>query len=115
MNFFFAMAWAGLSLFGISVTAQNLLINGSFEIGTAVNSLRAGDTNLPGWTISGPRSLNRVSTNGFNPLTPPDGNYYVDLNGAGGGIALSQSFATAPGETYAVSFTVGTFRVPDTS
>ena len=100
----------------LQLPAQNVLTNGSFEFiplepgifGTS-KTLTAGSTNLPGWTIGGPRSLYlfRPSTNN---LAPVDGAQYIDFNGATAGITLAQTFPTIPDESYEVGFTVGWFQ-----
>jgi hypothetical protein len=89
---------------------QNLLTNGSFEvIAFPTNSTASVSVNsslLPGWTIGG--------TGNFYVVTTPkagivfqayEGRQFVDFNKDTA--FLSQSFSTAPGETYEVSFVVG--------
>jgi hypothetical protein len=102
---------AAFGFFPAASLGQNLLTNGSFETGIGSGgTLSAGSNQLTGWTISGDRSLYWVTPGGANPLVPPDGTNYVDLNGAGGRITLSQSFPTTPGKLYEVRFSVGYFQ-----
>jgi hypothetical protein len=96
--------------FLITAHGQNLLTNGSFDVGFGFASFGAGSTNLPGWTITGNRSLYWVTPQPAPPA-PPLGTNYVDLNGAGGSITLAQSFPTTPGRLYEVSFVVGLYNV----
>lgn len=112
MKLLVSTALVCLGLFKVTASAQNLLTNGSFETGVTndINSFYAGATNLTGWTISGPRSLYWVSPGEFNPVAAVHGIRYVDFNGAGGGITLSQAFATTPGEVYEVKFSVGLWQ-----
>ncbi len=79
----------------ISVTLaspQEILVNGSFETGTY------------GWTTTGNQSVQSTE-----PYQPTDGTRIVALNA--GDLApnavLSQTFPTAPGETYVLSFDAG--------
>jgi hypothetical protein len=111
MRTFYPITFLCLALFAFAAQAQNLLTNGSFELGDGPNSLDAGDTNLFGWTISGDKSLYFVRPSpAFQSLTPPDGTNYVDLNGKEGSITLSQSFPTTPGQLYEVTFSAGYFQ-----
>ncbi len=88
--------------------ASPILVNGSFETTSGIpnnGELLAGSTAITGWTVTGTSLSNDV----IDYLDPPwdvsDGIHAIDLDGRnalGGGIY--QAFATAVGETYAVSF-----------
>ena len=102
---------AALCLCALAASAQNLLVNGSFELpplATGEVSVRAGNTNLSGWTLEGTNgSLYHVRGPTFNGFTAAHGTQYVDLNRD---LVLSQAFPTVPGELYEVRFTVGLFQ-----
>jgi hypothetical protein len=90
--------------------------NGSFEIPVVSGSgaiLNPGDTWLTGWTVGGPgggdvEAVNGPGINGM-PLGPTNGQQWIIFNSgntAPGGV-LSQTFDTAVGQAYTVSFAVG--------
>ena len=95
---------ASVALAGPTSAAFTGLVNGSFESGTFVDSgsgfqtLNAGDTSIDGWTVGG-SSVDWIST--YWPAQ--DGAMSIDLSGVGAG-SLSQTFETAIGNTYNVSF-----------
>ena len=78
--------------------------NASFETGTYVDNssgfeqLNAGDTSIDGWTVDA-GSVDWVGT--YWPAQ--DGSMSIDMSGLEPG-TLSQTFATAIGDTYTVSF-----------
>ena len=91
------------------VSAQDLISNGSFEVGSPVpgNSgqlqIAAGNTaNLPGWTAS--RAFGWYFRASAWGRTAPDGSFNMNLNSATGLNTLSQSFAVAAGDTYTVIY-----------
>src|SRR5213592_3925917 len=93
-------AW--LTAFAPTVPAQNILTNASFEISMPRSgelSLRAGSTNLPGWSIGATSSLSslyliRAPVPGSS-FTAAEGQQWVDFNGRA--VTLSQSFPTVVG------------------
>jgi choice-of-anchor C domain-containing protein len=95
-----------------SASAQNLLINGSFEIGPvgACNTFNipAGSQFIPGWTVSvGNVDWETGPPCGWQVRKNAKGNKNsIDLVGAGaGGIGgIEQTFTTTPGATYRVAF-----------
>ena len=96
------LALGAMALCITPVSAQNLITNGSFEVGTPVpgNSgqlqIAAGDTaNLPGWTAS--RAFGWYFRASAWGMTAPDGLFNMNLNAATGLNTLSQSFAVAAG------------------
>ena len=103
------LALGAMALCISPVSAQDLISNGSFEVGSPVpgNSgqlqIAAGNTaNLPGWTASQAFGWYfRASAWG---RTAPDGSFNMNLNSATGQNTLSQSFAVAAGDTYTVSY-----------
>jgi len=103
------LALGAMALCITPVSAQDLISNGSFEVGSPVpgNSgqlqIAAGNTaNLPGWTASQAFGWYfRASAWG---RTAPDGSFNMNLNSATGQNTLSQSFAVAAGDTYTVSY-----------
>jgi hypothetical protein len=113
-----------LSILGLPVAAllaaapaahANLLVNGSFESGAFVNqgndtmSLAPGSTAITGWTVITDTTAWIGPSNPFG-LTASDGSYFLDLTDypAGAPFAgVSQSIATTPGATYALTFDLG--------
>jgi hypothetical protein len=90
-------------------SAQQMISNGSFEVGSPAPGgsgqlqIAAGDTaNLPGWSAStGMGWYFRATAWG---LTAPDGEMLFNLYGTTGAYTLSQSFAVTAGNTYTVSY-----------
>ncbi len=83
-------------------TSGNLVINGSFEDGTAVGAfatLKSGEGMLPGWQVY------RGSIDMLGSYWPAaDGEQSIDLHGASGVGSISQAIPTEPGQNYEVSF-----------
>jgi choice-of-anchor C domain-containing protein len=103
-----ALLWVGglVALPPLSVSAQSLIVNGSFEQAT-VNPgagfirLGDGDTRVTGWVTVG-RSIDYI---GDTYWPASDGVRSFDLDGAAGDTAaLQQTFATTPGKVYVVTF-----------
>jgi len=95
-----------LLLFSAStVHAGAILINGSFEIGPAMNGLQdvdvlAGSTAITGWTVFGD-SVDYLGS----PWDVSDGEHAIDLDGRNALFSgISQTFVTQAGQTYEVSF-----------
>jgi len=100
----------------VAVPARaELITNGSFESGSYTDnhgggmSLPVGSSNITGWTVV---SGELAWLNNSNPYggTTPYGSYFLDLTGYHdsspyGGV--SQTIATAVGQTYTLSFAVG--------
>lgn len=94
-----------------SATAQNLLINGSFELPASNGSnevIPGNSTFITGWTTT------RNGVERFNPAlfasgTAQDGSLVIDIcpfTFTGGGI--QQTFATTPNQLYRLTFFAGT-------
>lgn len=91
-----------LGLFAGGANAA-VIVNGSFELGDdpgAYTTLTAGSTAITGWTIGG-FGVDYVGSY----WQAADGVRSVDLSGANAG-SVSQSFATNPGATYTVNFSL---------
>ena len=97
-----------------SAQAASILINGSFEIGPALDGplcpiapascqdvdVVAGSLAIPGWTVFGD-SIDYLG----QPWDVSDGMHAVDLDGRDALFSgVSQTFATQPGREYEVSF-----------
>jgi hypothetical protein len=90
----------------VASLAVTLLVNGSFEDGSnppveSWSSLYAGDLSITGWMVAS----GRIDWSGTLPqygLDPQDGRMSAQM--VGNGSAISQTFATVPGQTYEVSF-----------
>jgi hypothetical protein len=112
------MAMSGLS-------SANILVNGSFELGTFPTGriddggalLAAGSTNLTGWNVVAPVDWLQtftVAPNAFSAwgLSPRAGDYFLDItgfdtNGTTFG-KIEQTFPVQPLTTYIVEFWLGT-------
>jgi choice-of-anchor C domain-containing protein len=84
----------------VSVSAQ--VSNGSFETGDCngiFTEMLAGDTNIDSWTVGG--GVDYICTY----WQAAEGTRSVDLNGRQSG-SVSQGFATTPGFTYQVTFSM---------
>jgi choice-of-anchor C domain-containing protein len=96
--------WVCLYVVGMlfdSVASANLIVNGSFEQGTARDSIFAyyqGDTGLSGWSVVG--NIESLTSTFWQPS---NGLRSLDLNGASTG-GVSQIIATTPGNEYNVQF-----------
>lgn len=107
-----AAALAGTAL-AASGASANLLINGSFESPTIsfpfyenygpTNLGNYGGTSFPGWTVT-VNNVDIVSQVSGWPAGAADGVQYLDLVGYGSTGGIAQSFATAIGQTYNLSF-----------
>lgn len=95
---------AAITLPTATLAAFTGLANGSFETGTYANpgapfqQLDAPSTAIDGWTVDA-GSVDWIKTY----WTAQDGEMSIDMSGAGAG-TLSQTFDTAIGNTYTVSF-----------
>jgi hypothetical protein len=100
--------------------AQELVVNGSFENssntfvadGNESMSLPAGSVVIPGWTTTNAELLWISNSNPFGPTTPY-GEFFLDFTGYHdsypyGGV--TQTLSTTPGQTYAVSFSLGQYQ-----
>ncbi len=81
--------------------AANLLVNGSFELGPDVQDvpLLPGSTAIPGWTVTR-EPIDCIQ----NALRAADGKRCLDMNGSPGIGGIRQSFLTAKGQRYRVTF-----------
>jgi len=96
-----------------TAATSNLLVNGSFETGTFVNTgfgydlLAPGSTAISGWTTT---QGNLVwGGPGNSDTAAPDGSYFLDLTSYGAGFPLGgvvQTIATTAGLTYHFSVTL---------
>ena len=106
-----AMLIVGLSLIitSLAQAAPSIILNGSFEEDSQVavgsyTTLSPGDPSITGWTVGGV-NVDWVGTY----WTASDGSRSIDLNGnAGVGVnaagSIAQTFATAAGQWYNVTF-----------
>lgn len=111
---------AGLAAGGPA--AAGAFINGSFEQpgGVVAQSLLAGSTFLPGWTVvdavpGGDADVQYMSNAAYGAVgvTASDGQYMLDLTGSvgrGKGVT-SNPIDVVAGATYRVSFDVGSFLI----
>jgi choice-of-anchor C domain-containing protein len=97
-----AAAIVGAALAAPAAQAQNLVLNGSFELpslgGSALASYGPGSTALTNWTIGG---------NGIDHIgglwAAQNGSQSLDMNAIDAG-SISQIIATTPGQLYDISF-----------
>ena len=104
-----------LTLLAVTSVTAAPFQNGSFETSSIpgpYQDLRAGDTSMPGWAVTGLDAsvgVERAMTGFTGPSYAAfDGDFYLDIAGVdnpGGGI--EQSFDTIAGERYRVSFAAG--------
>ncbi|WP_143039607.1 MULTISPECIES: choice-of-anchor C family protein [Bradyrhizobium] len=93
---------AFLGLMTATAQASSLISNGSFEAGSfdgaSFDTIHAGNPAISGWTVGGD-SVDWIGSY----WQPQDGNRSIDLAGNAPG-TISQSFATALGQTYLVQY-----------
>jgi hypothetical protein len=103
------------SLLAATAADANLLTNGSFELGSFVDqgkdtmSLNPGSTTITAWTVVTDTTAWIGPKNPFN-LTASDGQFFLDLTNYQLGApfaGVTQTVATTPGATYALSFDLG--------
>jgi hypothetical protein len=108
--------------FAASAGAANLVVNGSFESGYPGDDICGAfwfsvgydcyydtSTAIPGWTETAGGVDLTSSTYHGGPVPPgeptsQDGNYFVDLVGAGSAGRIEQTIPTTAGVTYKLSF-----------
>ncbi len=96
-------------------TFTNPIVNGSFELptnnGVSYTAYNPGSTNIPGWTVTGPGA---VDLSGPFLGQAEDGTQYLDPagehSGTGGGVV--QTFPTAVGVNYKLTFYMGYYESP---
>jgi len=98
-----AAALAICTLFAASALADaNLLANPGFETGDFTGWTQFGNTRPDHSFVSGPGSYP-----GWDEWLPRNGSHFAALGAANGGLILSQTFATTPGESYLFGFHLG--------
>ncbi|QDZ08986.1 DUF642 domain-containing protein [Sphingomonas panacisoli] len=114
-----AVGLAAIGLHAGTASAQNLVVNGSFETNTLgsgnYRDMLVGSSDLPGWTIIGPSGthISQVDRNyaGNAGYTFPaqDGLLWVDLAGYSDNAAdgVQQTVATMIGASYDFNFYLG--------
>ena len=98
-----------------SVRATNILLNGSFDVGTysfggdGGQDLPPGSTTITGWKVITNDVAPISISNGFS-IIPEDGTVSLDLQSYNDGSpygGVQQTIPTIPGATYALSFWIG--------
>lgn len=114
MKAFLSSIAAIAAAFSLASPAQaNLLTNGSFEVPTvpptSFTNFPTGSSAITGWTVFGP-PVSVVGASFAAPFFPAqDGIQWLDLTGpTSGGGGVQQAVATTPGQTYNLSFYLGT-------
>ena len=105
------LSFAFLSLGVVTGSRAADFQNGSFEtptIPTGYQVLPSGSTNIAGWITGGPGTISFVRGTTFG-VDPPDGLQQIAFNAGDTvtGASLAQSFDTAAGQAYTVSFKIG--------
>src|SRR5437870_6179258 len=95
---------AGLVASAISASAQNLIINGDFELPPANT-----DGTVTGWTVGGSGHVAAADAQGATSGTQSAAFSIGDSEND----TLSQSFATIPGVVYTVDFDDAIYGIPD--
>ena len=108
MNMKKIIALAALAAISATASAANLIADGSFEsIAQAAGTWNVYQgVNLPGWTVTkanGSATPNGLEVRNNNAGTAEDGVNFIELDGYEND-KISQSFATAVGKEYEVSF-----------
>jgi hypothetical protein len=85
-----------LCLGGTEVRAQNLIVNGGFEINGGAGSPPTS------WTISGGGNICEQA--GFAGLSPHSGTWFLAMGNVGGDASISQAVTTTAGMTYDLQF-----------
>ena len=86
------------------IKRDNLLVNGSFEEGPPVGNwlgLNPDNKQIKGWVVTRAQ-IDLVGTY----WKAADGKKSIDLHGSPGKGGISQTFATKPGRTYSVTFSL---------
>jgi hypothetical protein len=105
-------------LFATGAFANNLLTNGSFELGSFVDNGHGGDAlsvgstfgsplTTTGWTVT-TAALFWLNNSGYYSATPEAGSYFVDLAYANPFAGVSQVVNLAAG-SYALTFYLGSY------
>jgi choice-of-anchor C domain-containing protein len=87
---------------GKPAAAQNLVTNGSFEVGVnpgLFHQVNAGDTDITGWHVTN-GSVDYIGT----LWVAQDGERSIDMSGSVAGTMAQQTIATTIGQEYLVSF-----------
>src|SRR5262249_1567711 len=103
-----------LSLVGGRASASSIVVNGSLETGSFVNTtcgymaLGAGSTTITGWTVAPATTGNIVWANSptCDGFSASNGSFFVDLSGFGESSvngAIQQGLTTTIGQSYAFS------------
>jgi hypothetical protein len=100
--------------------AQNLLTNGSFELGNYpwgnsgqgpnAADLPPGSTDITGWTLNLGSDVAALEPGNPDGIVPEDGNVSLDLTGyqdASPYGGVTQSLSTVPGDDYDLTFWIG--------
>jgi flagellin len=95
-------AAVGTFVAGSALADANLVANPGFETGDFTGWTLSGETRPDHSFVSSPAHYP-----GWDEWLPHNGNAFAALGAIGSDIALSQSFATTPGETYTFSFHLG--------
>lgn len=104
----------------VPATETNLVVNGSFELGSFVDNsgsdtmlVKPGETPIAGWTVVDADPAHNVAWEGPSTpygVWPGSGNYFLDLTGFSDAIpyaGVSQTMDTTIGQTYELSFELG--------
>ena len=86
----------------------NLIVNGSFEApdeGAAQTFFQVPEAAVPGWTNLGGTSI-ELWANGFNGVTPADGDQVAELDWASDVDTLTQTVDAVEGVNYALRFSL---------
>ena len=99
-----AVIFAALTFFPSSaMAAENLITNGSFEVGGGEGSLivgYAGGSTFPGWNVT-LGGIERIENTFWQAS---DGSWSLDMNGTNYNGGIQQGFSTIPGGQYLVNF-----------
>jgi len=100
------IALVALAALSATASAANLLVDGSFESITQAAGTWSTYTSVPGWTVTkadGSATSTGLEVRNNVAGTAEDGSNFIELDGYEND-AIKQSFATAVGHEYEVSF-----------
>jgi len=104
-----AIASSSLVIATLTLAADNLVINGSFEAGGQLQCVTSCTSGLQGWSFAGSCSIDWVRRSACpDPCDPiPAGTSFIDLSGSPGHGSLWQTMSVTPDTAYRLAFAVG--------
>jgi len=93
-----------LTAFSFTLSATNLIQNGSFEESASFSGKWGLLSELNGWTLTSDNTpYFEVQTSALNVIEAQDGNQYLELD-SNNNYGINQTIQTTPGDDYVISF-----------